>query len=74
MAFAAASRRLHGLTADRSEFLGRLGSLEKPAALGRIGLSGTVEPGRDPCAALQVHIDLAPGAVEDLWFVLGQGI
>ncbi len=73
VAFAAASQRLHGLTADRSEFLGRLGSLAQPAALGRIGLSSTVQAGLDPCAALQLHIDLPPGGSEEVWFLLGQG-
>ncbi len=73
VAFAAASRQLHGMTADRTEFLGRLGSLQQPAALGRIGLAGRVQAGLDPCAALQVHVDLPPEGVEELHFVLGQG-
>jgi cyclic beta-1,2-glucan synthetase len=72
VAFAAASEKLHGLTADRTEFLGRHGSRASPAALGRIGLASTVRPGVDPCAALQVHIDLAPGATADVHFLLGQ--
>jgi cyclic beta-1,2-glucan synthetase len=61
VAFAAASRKLHGMTADRTEFLGRLGSLQRPAALSRIGLAGRVQAGLDPCAALQLHVDLPPG-------------
>jgi cyclic beta-1,2-glucan synthetase len=73
VAFAAASKRLHGLTGDRSEFLGHLGSPAQPAALGRIGLSSTVQAGLDPCAALQIHIDLPPGGSEEVWFLLGQG-
>ena len=73
VAFAAASRQLHGMTADRAEFLGRLGSLQQPAALGRIGLAGRVQAGLDPCAALQLHVDLPPDGVEELHFVLGQG-
>ena len=73
VAFLASSHAIHSLTTDRTEFLGRLGSHERPAALGRIGLTGRVEPGRDPCAAIQVHIDLQPGAVEELHFLLGQG-
>ena len=72
VAFVSASNPLHGLTADRTEFLGRLGSLEEPAALKRIGLAGTVEAGLDPCAALQLHIDLQPGASKQIYFVIGQ--
>ncbi len=72
VAFVSASNPLHGLTADRTEFLGRLGTLADPAALKRIGLAGTVEAGLDPCAALQLHIDLQPGASEQVYFVLGQ--
>ena len=45
------AKRLHGLTADRTEFLGRKGNLQRPAALDRIGLASVVEPGLDPCAA-----------------------
>ena len=73
VAFAAASKPLHGLTADRTEFLGRQGSRADPAALRRIGLVSTVEAGLDPCAALQLHIDLPPGGVEQVHFLLGQG-
>ena len=45
----------------------------QPAALRRIGLEGTVQAGVDPCAAYQVHLDLQPGEVVDVHFVLGQG-
>jgi cyclic beta-1,2-glucan synthetase len=72
VAFVAASERLHGLTADRTEFLGRHGGYTAPAAMGRIGLASTVRPGLDPCATLQVHLDLAPGATAHVHFMLGQ--
>ncbi|HEX7974827.1 MAG TPA: hypothetical protein VF498_10490, partial [Anaerolineales bacterium] len=72
VAFAAANKPLHGLTADRTEFLGRMGSRARPAALGRIGLASMVEAGQDPCAALQLHIDLQPGEVGEIYFLLGQ--
>ena len=73
VAFVAANKGLHGLTADRNEFLGRLGHLSHPAALDRIGLASAVQPGLDPCAALQLHIDLKPGETEEVFFLLGQG-
>ncbi|MCJ7551195.1 MAG: hypothetical protein MUQ30_16085, partial [Anaerolineae bacterium] len=73
VAFVGASRPLHGLTADRTEFLGRLGNLRRPAALDRIGLANAVAPGLDPCAALQLHIDLQPGETQEIFFVIGQG-
>ncbi len=72
VAFVAASNKLHGLTADRTEFLGRHGSYAAPAAMGRIGLASAVRAGLDPCAALQVHLDLAPGATAHAHFMLGQ--
>ncbi len=73
VAFVAAGKKLHGLTADRTEFLGRMGDLSHPAALDRIGLASDVEPGVDPCAALQLHVDLKPGATEEIFFVVGEG-
>ena len=72
VAFVAASKKLHGLTADRAEFLGRMGSLNRPAALERIGLASAVQPGLDPCAAVQLHIDLGPGEAQEIFFLLGE--
>ncbi len=73
VAFLAANKKPHGVTTDRTEFLGRLGSLQAPAALGRIGLASAVNAGLDPCAAIQLHVDLAPGAVEEVFFLIGEG-
>jgi cyclic beta-1,2-glucan synthetase len=72
-AFLIASKQIHGLTADRTEFIGRGGTLAAPSGLKRIGLESRLTPGEDPCAVLQVHLDLLPGAVEEIYFVLGQG-
>ena len=73
VAFLIASKPVHGLTADRTEFLGRGGTPAFPIALHRIGLETRLSPGEDPCAVLQLHIDLLPGGVEEIYFVLGQG-
>jgi cellobiose phosphorylase len=73
VAFLAANKKPHGVTADRTEFLGRMGSLRAPAALGRIGLASAVNAGLDPCAAIQLHVDLAPGADEEVFFLIGEG-
>jgi cyclic beta-1,2-glucan synthetase len=73
VAFLAASKKPHGVTTDRTEFLGRMGSLRAPAALGRIGLVSAINAGLDPCAAIQLHVDLAPGAMEEVFFLIGQG-
>ena len=74
VAFLLASKAVHGVTADRTEFLGRGGSFAFPAALHRLGLETRITPGEDPCAALQIHLDLPPGASEEIYFVLGQGM
>ncbi|MBI5935134.1 MAG: cellobiose phosphorylase [Chloroflexi bacterium] len=73
VAFLATNKKPHGVTADRTEFLGRMGSMRAPAALGRIGLASAVNAGLDPCAALQLHVDLAPGGTEEVFFLVGEG-
>ena len=72
-AFLIANKAIHGLTADRTEFIGRGGTLNSPTALNRIGLETRITPGEDPCAVLQLHIDLQPGKSEEIYFVLGEG-
>ncbi|CAG1012343.1 hypothetical protein ANRL4_04628, partial [Anaerolineae bacterium] len=73
VAFLASNKKPHGVTADRTEFLGRMGSMRSPAALKRIGLESAVNAGLDPCAVIQLHVDLAPGETEEVFFLMGEG-
>ncbi|MEX2471638.1 MAG: glucoamylase family protein [Gemmatimonadota bacterium] len=69
--FLASDAPVHGFTCDRTEFLGPEGDRATPAGLKRIGLSGATGAGLDPCGALQVHVDLAPGGDRVVRFFLG---
>ena len=62
-------------TADRTEFLGRHGSLAEPAALlGPQPLANRVGGGLDPCGAMQTKISLNPGETLELKLFLGEEI
>jgi len=58
---------------DRTEFIGRNGTLKSPAAMIRARLSGKVGAALDPCAAIQVSFELAPGQEREIIFRLGVG-
>ncbi len=73
VAFLASTREPTGVTTDRAEFLGELGSYIRPAALERVGLTPRVEAGADPCAVLQSLLWLQPGETKEITFLLGEG-
>jgi cellobiose phosphorylase len=60
-------------TTDRAEFIGRNGTLRAPAAMSRTKLSGRTGVGLDPCAAIQVSMDLSEGEEKEVIFKLGVG-
>ena len=60
-------------TGDRAEFIGRHGTLARPAALLRGGkLSGRVGAALDPCAALQTSVVIPVGGRVVVTFLLGE--
>ncbi len=73
VAFADLAGRQRAWTSDRTEFLGRNGTLDHPAALaGNATLSNRVGAGLDPCTALQAPLDLGPEGVAEIVFFLGE--
>ena len=69
--FAQVSTRERKISGDRTEFIGRNGSLTSPAAMRRKRLSGRTGAGLDPCAAIQTQIELAEGQEREIVFIFG---
>ena len=61
------------VSGDRTEFIGRNGTLRQPDAMLRSTLSGRVGPTLDPCGAIQVACALSDGQEREIVFVLGAG-
>jgi len=73
VAFLDADNATGTVTGDRTEFLGRNGTPQNPAGLGRARLSGKLGATLDPCAAIQVPFDLYEGQEREIVFRLGVG-
>lgn len=58
-------------SADRSEFLGRNGTFENPAAMKQEHLSGQTGSLHDTCGAVQTKLILEPGTERTLYILLG---
>ncbi|MGC4101978.1 GH36-type glycosyl hydrolase domain-containing protein [Ferruginibacter sp.] len=61
------------ITADRTEFIGRNGTVANPDGLNRARLSGRTGAGLDPCAAIQIAVELAEDQEKQVVFRLGAG-
>ncbi len=72
VAFADMGVQTSSMTGDRTEVLGRGGTMAAPAGIGALPLSGRTGAALDPRAALQRHITLAPGESATVVFLLGQ--
>ena len=73
VAFADLSGQQISWTADRTEFLGRNGTLDNPAALASgKPLAAKSGAAMDPCAALQTTLSLRPDAETEVVFFLGE--
>ncbi|MBN9377761.1 MAG: protein ndvB [Chlamydiales bacterium 38-26] len=71
VAFATSLPISQSFSANRAEFLGRNGHISNPAALKRKKLSGLAGAAFDPCATLQVYVELNPNEEKEVVFFLG---
>lgn len=62
------------ITCDRTEFIGRNGTLKDPAAMYQVKLSGKTGVAMDPCTAIQTAMILSDGQEKTITFRLGAGI
>jgi cellobiose phosphorylase len=60
------------VSGDRRAFIGRDGSTAAPAAMSEALLDNRTGAGLDPCAALQVTVEVAPGSTVECAFLLGE--
>ncbi|HZW36495.1 MAG TPA: protein ndvB, partial [Candidatus Deferrimicrobiaceae bacterium] len=73
VAFFDVDEAIRTVSGDRTEFLGRNGTLRSPAVMSRARLSGKAGAALDPCAAIQVPFELADGQEREIVFTLGAG-
>ncbi|MCC6793795.1 MAG: cyclic beta 1-2 glucan synthetase [Candidatus Hydrogenedentes bacterium] len=71
VAFFACSAADTSVTADRTEFIGRNGTMANPAGMHRVRLGGHSGAGLDPCAAIQASVQLENDTESEVAFSLG---
>jgi cellobiose phosphorylase len=71
--FSDVNTKIKSFTGDRTDFLGKNGSMTRPAALSREKLSNRIGAAMDPCAAIQVRIDLQDKEEVEIIFTCGAG-
>jgi len=72
VAFATTTPAPSYYTGDRSEFVGRNGSLADPAGMHSDDLGERAGAALDPCGVVRVTLELAPGQRSDVTCLLGQ--
>lgn len=72
-AFFETDSTITSFTSDRTEFIGRNGTLKDPNAMNKAKLSGKYGAALDPCAALQVIFDMDIDSECEIVFKLGAG-
>jgi cellobiose phosphorylase len=72
VAFATSTPAPAFFTGDRAAFIGRNRSLRDPAAMGHQRLTGDIGAGLNPCAAVQVTVEIDPNQTAEITFLLGQ--
>ena len=72
--FVQTSERERTISGNRTEFIGRNGTLADPAALHGNRLSDKTGACLDPCAAMQTQIELGEGMEREIVFVFGTAI
>jgi cellobiose phosphorylase len=71
-AYVFSSAAISSYSSDRKTFFGIGGSIRYPSGLARENLQNDTGIGLDPCAIIQVRVQLEPGAATELVFGLGQ--
>ncbi len=73
-AFFDTNENIRSITTDRTEFIGRNGSIANPLAMSRSKLSGKTGAALDPCAVIQVLVTLDEGEEHEVLFRMGGGM